>query len=69
MDGKFQEPTREVVGRLGKFLIAALQAHEDAVAFLQPVNTDEVADYADIIKANISPPPPSTLVATYFLHL
>ena len=50
VDGRYQEPNRDVVGRFGKFAVTDLQAHDDAVAFLQPVNPAEVPDYADIIK-------------------
>ena len=50
VDGRFQDPSREVISRFARFAIIDLQAHDDAVAFLQPVNADEVPDYAEIIK-------------------
>lgn len=52
VDGDPLEPTKESIHHLGKIMVADLQGHDDAIAFLQPVKAEEVPDYAEIIKAS-----------------
>ena len=50
IDGEELVPTMENITRFGHRCIAALQSHEDAPAFIEPVKAEEVPDYYDIIK-------------------
>jgi histone acetyltransferase len=47
-----KSPERNIMERL----LADLQGHAVAWAFLQPVNADEVTDYYDVIKEPMGEP-------------
>lgn len=50
LDGEELLPTRDNIEQFGLRCVAALQSHEDAPSFVEPVNADEVPDYYDVIQ-------------------
>ena len=56
MDGEECLPSQENISRFGLRCIAALQIHEDAPSFLEPVKAEEVPDYYDVIKVHADNP-------------
>lgn len=44
----------ETIHQFGQRCVAALRLHEDSAAFIVPVNPEEVPDYYDVIKVNLS---------------
>jgi len=54
LDGQDREATMDTIHQFGQRCVAALRLHEDSAAFIVPVDPEEVPDYYDVIKVNLS---------------